>query len=316
VTVTSRSGAKKITDAVEWTSLTLAEGAVWTCRLIGHVTCTPEVLGRLSIELSAETPLVRGVTGSSSQRALAHVLAKEPRLAIAVSRLKPGGEEPVFDSRRWVKGQSSEAPLATRLSTRLRVDVQGSDWAATGQTRPWKTTLRLLRRPAPDADWVTAFSETGELTANLPLTREVQIAENGQYALEVVGQDQQSNRPTVYVLTPIIASIQPHEVTPAVAPPSWLTARVRQWPFEYLVTLYQDAVDLSRLQALAFQFQLPGQSETWLDGATAPVGLPTAAARQLSAKPPFLPATDLQTAWPLSTVAQGLGPRWECPISG
>ena len=317
VTLTSRTGAKKITDAIQWTSLTPAEGASRTCRLIGHVPCTPEVLGRLSIELSAEAPLVRGATGSSLQRALAHVLVKEPRLAIAVSRLKPGGEEPVFDSRNWIKGQSSESPLTTRLSTRLRVDIQSRDWAATGQARPWQTTLRLLRRPAPNANWVTVFSDTGELASTLSLTREVQIAESGQYALEVVGQDQQSNRPTAYVLTPIIASIQPHEITPAVAPPSWLTARVRHWPFEYHVTLYQDTVDLNRLQALAFQFQLPGQGETWLDGATSPLGPEAAATRQLSVRGPrLLPAAealrDGVARFRLSS--QGLEVlRWECP---
>jgi hypothetical protein len=317
VTVTSRTGSKTITDAIEWTSLSPVEGAARTCRLIGHVTCTPEIPGRLSLELSAEAPLVRGATGSSSQRALAHVLVKEPRLAIAVSRLKPGGEEPLFDSRNWVKGPGGEAPLSTRLSTRLRVEVQSSDWAVTGQAQPWKTTLRLLRRPAAGADWVTAFSDTGELSSHLSFTREVQIAENGQYAVEVVGQDQQSNRRTVYVLTPVIASIQPHEVTPAVAPPSWLTARVRQWPFEYHVTLHQDAVDLSRLQALAFQFQLPGQGETWLDGATSPLGPETAATRQLSAKGPrLLPAVptlrDGVARFRLSS--QGLEVvRWECP---
>ena len=111
---------------------------------------------------------------------------------------------------------------------------------------------------------------------------------NGQYAVEMVAQDPQSHRQTAYVLTPIIASLQPHEVQPTVAPPTWLTARVRQWPFEYLVTLQQDSVDLSRAQALAFQFQLPGQSETWLDGATAPVGSPTAQTCQLSVKGPRL----------------------------
>jgi hypothetical protein len=317
VTVTSKSDVKKTTDAIEWTSLTPAEGAARTCRLIGHVTCTPEVLGRLSIELNAEAPLVRGVTGRSSQRALAHILVKEPRLAIAVSRLKPGGEEPVFDSRNWVKGPSTESPLTTRLSTRLRVDVQTSGWIATGQTQPWRTTLRLLRRPAPDADWVAVLSERGELASNRPLTREVQIAENGQYALEVAGQDPQSNRPTAYVLTPVIASIQPHEVMAAVPPPSWLTSRVRQWPFEYHVTLYQDAVDLSRLQALAFQFQLPSQSETWLDGATSPLGPETTATRQLSAKSPrLLPAAEALrdgiARFRLSS--QGLEVlRWECP---
>jgi hypothetical protein len=317
VTVASRTGAKKITDAIEWTTLTPAEGRAQACRLIGHVTCTPEVLGRLSLELSAEAPLVRGATGPLPQRALAHLLVKEPRLSIAVRRLRPGGEELVFDSRNWVKGQSSEAPLSTRLSTRLRVEVQSSGWAATGQTRPWKTTLRLRRRQAAGADWVTAFSDTGDLASDSPLTREVQIAENGQYALEVTGQDPQSNRSTVYVLTPILASIQPHEIAPAVAPPSWLTARVRQWPFEYHVTLHRDAVDLSRLQALAFQFQLPGQSETWLDGATSPLGPETAATRQLSVKGPrLLPAVEVLrdgvARFRLSS--QGLEVlQWECP---
>ena len=165
VTVTSMTGdAKDITDALEWTSMTPAEGGGGTCRLTGHVTYTPEVLGRSALELTVEAPSVRGATGPSSQRAYAHVLAKEPRLAIAVSRLKPGGEEPVFDSRNWIKGQGAGTPLATRLSTRLRVDVQSTDWAGTGQSRPWKATLRLLRRPAPTASWVTAFSDTGELT--------------------------------------------------------------------------------------------------------------------------------------------------------
>jgi hypothetical protein len=197
------------------------------------------------------------------------------------------------------------------------VDVQSTDWAATGQSRPWKATLRLLRRSASNANWVTAFSDTGELSASQSFAREVQIAENGQYALEIVGQDQQSNRPTAYVLTPIIASIQPHEVKPAVAPPTWLTSRVRQWPFEYLLTLYQDTVDLSRLQALAFQFQLPGQSEAWLDGATLPIGPQTAQTRQLSVKGPrILPASeglcDGVARFRLSS--QGLEIlRWECP---
>jgi hypothetical protein len=317
VTVTSGTGTKKITEAIEWTSLTPSEGAAKTCRLVGHITYTPELPGRLSLELSAEAPLVRGAAGASAQRALAHVLVKEPRLAIAVSRLKPGGEEPVFDSRHWVRDQGSEASLSTRLSTRLRVEVQSSGWTATGQTRPWKTTLRLLRRPSSNANWVTAFSDTGELSSNLSLTREVQIAESGQYALEVAAQDPQSNRPAAYVLTPIIASIQPHEVTAAAAPPSWLTGRVRQWPFEYHVTLYQEAADLSRLQGLAFQFQLPGQGETWLEGAASPLGPETGATRQLSAKGPrLLPAVgtlrDGVARFRLSS--QGLEVlRWECP---
>jgi hypothetical protein len=318
VTVTSKDAkTKDISDTIEWTSVAPVAGAASRCRLAGHVTYIPETLGRAAIELNAQTPGVRGPTGSAARQAYVHILAKEPRLTVAVNRLKPGGEDLLFDSRSWVRGQSAGTPLTTRLSTRLRVDVQSADGTAAGPSRPWQATLKLLRRPAADADWITVFSETAELDANQSLTREVQIAENGQYALEVVGQDRQSTRRTAYVRTPVLASIQPHEVQAAMVPPVWLTSRVRQWPFEYLVTLHQDAVELSRPQALAFQFQLPGQSEVWLDGATSPVGPETAATRHLSAKAPrLLPASehlrDGVARFRLS--AQGLEVlRWECP---
>jgi hypothetical protein len=319
LTVASRGGeAQSLTEAIEWTAMTALEGADKTCKLTGHVTYRPEVVGRAALELTVEAPAVRGAAGPSSQRAYAHLLVKEPRFTIVVNRLKPGGEELVFDSRNWIKGPGAVSPLATRLSTRLRVDIQSAEQAGTGPARAWKTTLRVLRRPAANAEWVTAFSETGEMTPNQVLARELQIAENGQYALEVVGQDSQSNRQTAYVLTPIIASIQPHEVVPTAAPPAWLTARVRQWPFEYLVTLHQETVDLSRPQALAFQFQLPGQSgETWLDGATAPVGPQTAQAQQLSVKSPRLLPASLNLRNGVARFrlcAQGLEIlRWECP---
>ncbi|MBM4029163.1 MAG: hypothetical protein FJ280_27760, partial [Planctomycetes bacterium] len=318
VTATSRAGAaRNITETIEWTSVTPPEGAARTCRLAGRVRYMPETFGRTAIEVTAQAPMVRGMTESAAQRAYVHVLAKGPRLALTVSRLKPGGEERLFDSRYWVRGQSSPAPLVTRLSTRLRVDLQSLDPLAVDSSQSWTTTVRLLRRATTEADWVTAFSEAGELTWNQPLTREVQIALDGQYALEVVGQDRQSHRPTVYVLTPVLASIQPHEVKPGLAPPAWLTTRVRQWPFEYLVTLYQDTVDLSQPQALAFQFQLPGQSESWLDGATAVVGPQTAQTRQLAVRGPrLLPILgglhDGVARFQVS--AQGLEIlRWECP---
>ncbi len=318
VTATVKSAdPKNITDTIEWTSVTPVAGAAGKCRLTGRITYTPESLGRTVIELNAQAPGGREPTGPATRQAYAHIVAKEPRLAITVSRLRPGGADLVFDSRNWVRGPGAGAPLTTRLSTRLRVEVQNIGGTATEPSRPWQATLKLLRRPAASADWVTAFSDTAEVTANESVTREIQITENGQYAMEVVGQDRQSARRTAYVLTPILASIQPHEVKPATVPPAWLTSRVRQWPFEYLVTLYQDAVDLSQPQALAFQFQLPGQSEVWLDGATAPVGPETAAARQLLAKAPrLLPVSeqlrDGVARFRLS--AQGLEIlRWECP---
>ena len=308
---------KNITDTIEWTSMTPPAGATGAWTLAGHIVYTPEVLGRTAIELTVEAPAVRGATGPSSQRAYAHVLAREPRLTIAIGRLKPGGEEPIFDSRNWVRGQDVGTPVSTRLSTRLRVEVQSADWMGTGQAPPWKTTLRLLRRPVPNGSWSIAFSDMGELTPSQSLVREVQIAEQGQYVLEMVGQDPQSNKQTVYVLTPVLASIQPHEVTPAMTPPAWLTSRVRQWPFEYLVSLYRDTVDLSRPQALAFQFQLPGQRDVWLDGATAPLESAAAEVRQLRVKAPrLLPITEglRNGVARFRLSAQGLEIlRWECP---
>ncbi len=141
--------------------MTPVEGPAKTCTLTGHFTYTPEVLGRAAIELSVEAPSVRGATGTSSQRAYAHVLAKEPRLAIAVSRLKPGRRGTRLRFPQLGQRSGHGGSLATRLSTRLRVDVQSTDWAGTGQSRPWKTTLRLLRHLAADAPWIMASSGGG-----------------------------------------------------------------------------------------------------------------------------------------------------------
>jgi hypothetical protein len=162
-----------------------------------------------------------------------------------------------------------------------------------------------------------AFADAGEPAANGSYAREAQVAENGEYALEVVGHDPQSGRRAMYFLTPVLTSIQQHEVKPAATPPAWLTSRVRQWPFEYLVTLYEDTVDQSPQQSVAFQFQLPGQPDTWLDGATLPVQAPATDARQLSARAPrFLPAVDAlkDGKLQLRLSSQGLEfLRWECP---
>lgn len=316
ITVTSRAGEQRnITDTIEWLTVDV-EGATRTCRLNGHAVYMPDAAGRATLELKAEARTRQVTSGSDVQRAYAHIMAKDPRLVVTVNRLTPGGEEPVFDSRKWVKGDGGLSVLMTRLSTRLRVSVQSVGGAA-GQPDPWRTTTRLLRRADPNAPWQTAFSDAGGTTPSDSSLREFQITDIGQYALEVAGQDPQSGLRTMYFVTPVFASVGRHEVKPAVAPPAWLTSRVRQWPFEYLVTLFQDSIDLSRSESVAFQFQLPGQRETWFDGAASSVGPGTADAQQLSTKGPrFLPAMEALSdgAMNLRLSVQGLEfLRWEYP---
>lgn len=316
VTVSPKSGdAQNVTGTVEWLSVA-ADSSTKTCELSGHAVFTPTATGRAVIELTVESPAAQGAASPSVQHAYAHVLVREPRLAVAVHRLTPTGEEPVFDSRKWVKGDGGFSALTTRLSTRLRMNIQSVDQAA-GRPSAWKTTIRLLRRAAANGEWVAVFSDASDLAANGSFARETQITENGEYALEVTGNDPQSGRRALYLLTPVITSIQQYEVKPAAAPPAWLTARVRQWPFEYQVTLYPDSSGLSRSSAAMFQFQLPGQPEVWLEGTTAPGTAETRDTQQLSVKAPsFLPAVDVlkdgKVQFRLSS--QGLEfMRWECP---
>jgi hypothetical protein len=314
VTVTPKPGdVQDITRTIEWSSVT-AESATKTCELQGHATYTPQTTGRMAIELSVEAPAVKGAADEPIRHAYAQVLVREPRLAVTVHRLTPNRAEPVFDSRKWVRGEGGISALTSRLSTRLRIDVRGGSQA--GSSGPWKTVAKLLRRLAPDGEWTVVSTETGEWAANGSLVREVQITENGEYALEVAGQDVRSGQ-TVSFQTPVIALLRQYEVIPAVAPPAWLTSRVRQWPFTYRVTLYQDSAGPSRPQSVAFQFQLPAQPETWLEGAAAPAQPEIPDVEQLLAQAPrFLPPvgalTDGKVQFRLS--AQGMEfLRWECP---
>ncbi|MEN6575621.1 MAG: vWA domain-containing protein [Phycisphaerales bacterium] len=317
VTVTAKAGdVRNVSETIEWTSVTPAEGPDRRCELIGHATYMPDAPGRATVELTAETPAVQGASKSSPRRVSAHLLAKLPRLAVTIRKLTATAEESVFDSRRWITGEGGVSALLTRFSARLRVEVRSSDWAATGQSRPWRTAIRVLRRPSANAEWITEFSDTGELTGEGTFLREVQIAANGEYILEVTGTDPQSGRRTAFLQTPVVALIQPHEIKPTAVPPAWLTSRVRQWPFEYQVTLHQEPGDGGQPQAVAFQLQLPGQTETWLEG-TSTVLSQTSEARQLLVKAPrFLPAAqglrDGVVQFKLSS--QGLDLlRWDCP---
>jgi hypothetical protein len=317
VTVTAKTGdARDVSETIEWTSVTPAEGPDRRCTLIGHATYTPDAPGRTTVELSAQTPAVQGASQSSPRRVSAHLLTKSPRLAVTIRKLTATGDEPVFDSRRWIAGEGGVSALLTRFSARLRVEVRSNDWAATGQSRSWRTTIRLLRRPSSNADWAIEFSDAGELTGEGSFLKEIQIAANGEYILEVSGQDPQSGRRTVFFQTPVVASIQPHEIKPTAAPPMWLTSRVRQWPFEYQVTLHQESTQAGPPQAVAFQFLLPGQSETWMDG-TSSILSQTSEARQILVKGPrSMPATQglRNGAVQFKLSSQGLDLlRWDCP---
>lgn len=318
VKVTGKSGqASDVSETIEWTSVTSPDGPTKRCELIGRATYTPDAPGRAAVEMAARTPAVQGAGEAAPRRAYAHVLARSPRLAVTIRRVTPTGEEPVFDARRWSAGEGGVWAVQSRFSARLRVEVRSSDWAATGQTRPWRAAIRLLRRPDSNAEWVSEFSDGGELTTDNSFVREVQTAANGQYALEVTGIDPQSGRRTAFFVTPVVASIRPHEIKPVLAPPAWLSSRVRQWPFEYQVTLRQEAVDVNRPQALAFQFQLPGQADAWMEGATSSAPSQTPDERLLLVRGPrFLPAVqglrDGKVQFKISSQGVDLL-QWDCP---
>ncbi len=311
--VTSADGTvQDITGTIEWVSVEV-EASARQCQLSGHAVYMPKVAGRAAIELIVEAPTAQVATGASVQRAFARVMAREPRLALAVHRLTPGGEEPVFDSRKWVKDGSGLSALTTRLSTRLQVDLQNIGT----EPSPWKTTVRLLRRPAADADWLPVSSDAAELAGGDSLKREMQITDDGEYAFEMIGYDPKSGNRAIHFLTPVIASIRQYEVKPVLNPPAWVTSRVRQWPFEYRVTLFEDDIGMHEPRSVAFQFQLPGQTDVWFDGVTAPVQSEAGELRQLSARAPhFLPAAGVLSngAARFRLSAQGLEfLRWECP---
>ena len=120
----------RITDAIEWTSVAPVAGAASRYRLAGRIMYTPETLGRTVIELNAQAPGGRGPTGSTARQAYAHIVAKEPRLAIAVSRLRPGTAarlaEALAPAQVELRAEGASPPF-TRQATPLpvRVGVSG-----------------------------------------------------------------------------------------------------------------------------------------------------------------------------------------------
>lgn len=294
VTVTSSTGATRdVTSSVEWTALVVAEteaGRATTCELRGHASYTPQNTGRATVDVKAQFPVEQPGQAGAARRAYGHLSVKEPRLTVGVQRLTPGGAEPVFDSQAWVEGTGGLFPVTEGFSTRLRVTLRAVGWAEIPQSEPLTVAVRVLRRSRSDSQWTIASGQEQELTDQGVQTLEVQVSTDGQYALEIVGQDRGSGRVVTRLLTPVVTSIQRYESVTVLSPPAWITPRVRQWPFKYRVTLRGEQGDLTQA-ALSFQFQLPGEDPVWLEGITRTGEAGTSAAQSLSVRgPQFLPA--------------------------
>jgi hypothetical protein len=80
------------------------------------------------------------------------------------------------------------------------------------------------------------------------------------------GRDPQSGQIVASLTTPVLLSIQPHEIVPVLTPAAWITPGVRQWPFEYRVTVRKESADAPQVAAMAFEFQLPSARPVWQEG--------------------------------------------------
>lgn len=286
VTVTSPTGeVQDVTESIEWTTLVpsdVREGRATRCELRGYAPYVPHNTGRAAVEMTVE--FSKEQIAPSTQRAHGRLAIREPRLALRVERVTTSQQDSLFDSQMWAAESGGLTPATTELSTRLRIAAWPIHWTGA----PPSVTLRLLRRPSPNAPWATAFSTEGEWTASRPLTQEVQASANGQYAVEMVGHDPQSGQVNARLTTPIVLAIHPHETVPVVAPPAWITPYVRQWPFEYQVTIQKETADAPQVSAMVFQFRLPSSRPVWLDGSVHAAGPEGSESLSLSLKSPEL----------------------------
>ncbi|HPC94029.1 MAG TPA: vWA domain-containing protein [Sedimentisphaerales bacterium] len=314
VTVTSPFGdVQDVSDSIEWTALTPSdtrEGRATRCELKGYAPYVPRNSGRAAVEMSIE--FARERAAPATQHAYGHLAIKEPRLALSVQRLTSSGRGSLFDSQTWATGSGGLAAVTTQLSTRLQMTVRPLNWT----TALPLISLTVLRRSTPEAPWTTVSSSTGDLVDG-SLTREAQVADNGQYAVEMIGRDPQSGQIVASLTTPVVLSIQPHEVVPVLSPAAWITPGVRQWPFEYRVSVRSENGGAPQVSAMAFEFQLPSAHPIWLEGSVHATGSSSAEGATLSLKSPDLlpplegPASG-SVQFRLSSQGQEMV-RWECP---
>ncbi len=314
VTVTSPFGdVQDVSDSIEWTALIptdTREGRATRCELRGYAPYVPRNSGRAAVEMSIE--FTREQAAPATERAYGHLAIKEPRLALSVQRLTSSGQGSLFDSQTWATGSGGLSAVATQLSTSLQITVRPVNWTAALPL----ISLRVLRRPTSEAPWSTAFSTEGGLVGG-SLTREAQVADNGQYAVEMIGRDPQSGQIVASLTTPVVLSIQPHEVVPVLSPAAWITPGVRQWPFEYRVTVRKENGGAPQVSAMAFEFQLPSAQPVWQEGSVHAVGSSGPEGATLSLKSPdLLPPLERPAGgsvqFRLSSQGQELV-RWEHP---
>lgn len=265
VSVTSPLGeVQELTDSIEWTALIPSDtrqGRATRCELQGYAPYVPGKTGRAAVAMTAAFPQEQGA--AVTQRANGHLAIKEPRLALSVQRLTSSQQDSLFNSQTWAAGSGGVSAVTTQLSTRLRVTVRPLNWAA---ATPPDIALRLLHRRSSEAPWTIAFTTEGEPASGAALTHEFQVADNGQYAVEMVGRDRQSRQIVATLTTPVLLSIHPHEIVPVLAPAAWITPHVRQWPFEYRVTVQKENGETTQVSAMSFQFQLPSDRAVWQEG--------------------------------------------------
>ncbi len=268
LTVTSSTGqTHDITEAIEWTTLAAdpaPAGQATRCRLEGRAPYTPQVTGRATVELKIAPAGGQSSQADSVRQAFGHLAVRAPRLTIGIHRLTPGGEVPVFDSQAWAQGTGGLSPVTAGFSTRLRLRIRATEDRDAASVASWNITVQVLHRTTAEGQWVIDSSEDLPLNGRDVLVREVQVTKNGQYALEIVGRDAASGQVLTRLRTPVMMTIQQHEVDAVLAPPAWITSRVRRWPFAYRVTLRGASSDLTE-SALAAQFQLPADDPVWLE---------------------------------------------------
>lgn len=289
--VTSSKGQlREITETIEWTSLVVASapaGQAVRCTLEGHALYTPENTGRAGIELKTMFPKEGAAQGDSIQHAYGHLAVRDPRLAIGIQRLTPGGEVPVFDSQAWARGTGALFPATAGFSTRLRVRIRIAEGADASPSGSWNVAVRVLHRAASGGQWIIESAEDLELNGRDVLVREMQVSKDGQYALEVVGRSAASGQVLMRLTTPVVMNIQQHEVVSVLTPPAWITPGVVRWPFEYRVTLHREPGDLSDV-ALAVQFQLPTAEPIWLEASAKVTESQTSQSREVLVRSPDL----------------------------
>jgi hypothetical protein len=321
LTVTSSKGQiRDITDAIEWTSLVpdaAPAGQATRCRLEGHAPYVPQNTGRAAVELKATFPKERTAQADSEQHAYGYLAIRNPRLTIGIQRLTPNGEVSVFDSLAWAEAAGELFPATVGYSTRLRVRIRAADGVDASPSGSWDITLRVLRRASGSTGpWVAESSENHDLIGSDVLVREIQVSKDGQYALEIVGRSAASGAVLTHLTTPVIVTIQQHEVIPVLAPPAWITPRMRRWPFEYRVTLHREPGDLTEA-APTFQFQLSGDDPVWLEASAHVTESETSQSLEVMVKSPdVLPAlgTLRDGAARFRLSAQGLELlNWEVP---